>query len=248
MTQPTKSNLKYHDQFVRLLRDYRPNQQALELLAKTQLVLLVAPTSSGRNTLIDCLVQAYDYHFLLSDTTRQPRTNDGVLEVSGQRYWFLNEQQFLANLEQANLIEAAIIHNQQVSGIHLKRLQKAAHQNRPAVTDIDIQGYLSLKAHQPSAWGIFILPPNFDEWLRRLESRGKLTTAEKHRRLLSAKTEIAASLDLAGLSYVINDDLEKTCAQIDQLVSQSGSFSVDQLGVRQLAKELLNQLQDYLSH
>ena len=245
MSAPSKPELKYHDQFVELLADYRPNQSTLALLRRTALVLLVAPTGSGRNTLIDRLCRDYNYHFLLSDTTRQPRKNDGVLEVSGQRYWFLVEQQFLANLKQGHLIEAAIIHNQQVSGIHADRLRQAADQDKPAITDMDIQGYLTLKSYQPAAQGIFVLPPNFAEWLKRLDNRGSLSSAEKRRRLTSAKTELESSLKLPGLNYVVNDDLAAACRQINQLVRQAAPL--DQADARRLARELLLELRDYLS-
>jgi len=86
----------------------------MTLLQQTKFVPLVAITSSGRNTLIRELLKTGEYHFIVSDTTRKPRTNDGVMEQSGVEYWFRDEDEVLQDVKDGKFLEAAVIHSQQV--------------------------------------------------------------------------------------------------------------------------------------
>src|SRR5688500_15693171 len=71
-----------------VLEGYTPSSESIEILKNTPLVLLVGPTAAGRNTLINLLVQTGRYHYIISDTTRKPRANNGIMERDGVEYWF----------------------------------------------------------------------------------------------------------------------------------------------------------------
>lgn len=234
-------------EFTKLLANYRPSQPAIERLRTANLTLLVAPTAGGRNTIMDHLSQRYGYQIIVSDTTRPPRTNNGVLETDGQQYWFKTETEFLANLRHAKLLEAAIIHGQQVSGINASQLGQLDQPAKPLITDIDIQGYLSLASYSPTVRAVFILPPSFETWLDRLTRRGTLSPPEKLRRLISAQTELTASLELTKLSYVINDDLDQACQLIDRLAKLADLKVNRSKSALQLAQELLERLAVYIA-
>src|SRR4051812_45219052 len=111
------NELKHKDDFEKVLAGCQLSDGAKQTLAQTKLLLLVGPSSSGRNTIINELVAEGGYHYIVSDTTRQPRVNNGVLEQDGREYWFRTEEDILADLQAGNFLEAAIIHDQQVSGI-----------------------------------------------------------------------------------------------------------------------------------
>src|ERR1700689_1309052 len=117
------NELVHGAEFRSALRDYHLSKAALQTLSQTKLVILVAPTSSGRNTIIWQLLKTGDYYFIVSDTTRQPRINDGKLERDGHEYWFRSEAEVLTDIQQGKYLEAAVIHNQQVSGISIRELQ-----------------------------------------------------------------------------------------------------------------------------
>ena len=59
-------NLKHYDQFKQILADYQMSDHAKETLEGLKLVLFLAPTSSGRNTLIKELLKTGEYHFIIS--------------------------------------------------------------------------------------------------------------------------------------------------------------------------------------
>src|SRR3954462_12143202 len=122
MNHPT---LKYSQEFKDILQHYSVSDEAQELLKNLRLVLLLAPSSTGRNTIIQHLLETGRYYHLISDTTRPPRTNGGVLEQNGEIYWFKTEEQMLEGLRNKQYVEADLIHGQQISGISLQELKKA---------------------------------------------------------------------------------------------------------------------------
>lgn len=226
-------------EFRKLLDGYHLSKTTLQTLSQTELVLLVAPTSSGRNTIIRELLRTGDYHFVVSDTTRQPRVNDGVPERNGHEYWFRTENEILADLKQGKYLEAAIIHDQQVSGISIRELEKARDENKIAITDAEIIGADSATRYKPDTIAIFVLPPSFEEWQRRIKHRGPMTAMEFKRRMQSACKEFETALERDYYQFVINDAIEHAVIQINQIAKLEIRDEELQLRARGLAERLL---------
>lgn len=242
----SSSPLKHFSDFQRVLKDYKPSLEILDILQRTKLVLLVAPAAAGRNTIIRNLIMTGKYHFLVSDTTRRPRINNGVPERNGEEYWFKTEEDFLRGLKNGAYIEAAIIHNQQVSGISLQELRLADSANQIAITDVEIQGCDNIKSYSDTTLPVFILPPSFDEWMRRLDGRGAMDPAEKRRRLISAVNEIQLALERSYFKFIINWDLRLTIEQLHEHIV-SGTFdATEQAADRAHAMQLLADLDAHL--
>src|SRR6185436_4259117 len=102
------SVLSHHDEFQKILNSYRVSESGKKLLEETMLVLLLAPSSTGRNTIIKHLLKTGRYHYIISDTTREPRINDGVPERTGREYWFKTAEEFLTGIKQGEYLEAAL--------------------------------------------------------------------------------------------------------------------------------------------
>jgi guanylate kinase len=184
-----KNELRHLEEFQEILTNYKISENLRNELQQSKLVLLTAPTGIGRNTLIRELIKSGQYHFMVSDTTRHPRHNDGVLETNGKEYWFKTEDEFLEGLKEGRYIEAAIIHKQQVSGINVSEIIKANTESQIAITDAEIKGAETLFKVKPDTIAIFVLPPTFEEWMKRLKNRGEMSQAEFKRRLASAIAE-----------------------------------------------------------
>lgn len=221
------------------LSNYHLSQAALQTLSQTKLVLLVAPTSSGRNTIIRELLKTGDYYFIVSDTTRKPRSNDGVLEETGREYWFRSEAEVLEDIKAGKFLEAAIIHNQQVSGISIRELQKAAAANKIAITDAEIVGVENAVKLKHDTIPIFVLPPSFEEWQRRLKHRGAMEPAEYQRRMASACAEFEHALQRNYYRFVINDTIEHAAEQITAITKLDHNDMELQAQARSLAERLL---------
>jgi guanylate kinase len=234
-------------EFEHILADYSLSKTALHTLWQTKLVLLVAPTSSGRNTLIRALLRTDDYYYIVSDTTRTPRSNDGIMEQNGREYWFRSEDEVFHDIQAGEYLEAAVIHKQQVSGISIRELQKATESGKIAITDAEIAGIDNAIKLKPDTIGIFVLPPNFDEWHRRLNGRGDMDPDEFKRRMESAVDEFTAALEHDYYRFVINDDVENAAEQINQLAKLDIIDGATQQAGRQLTEQLLIETKSLLA-
>jgi guanylate kinase len=227
------------DEFRNILDGYHLSKQALQTLSQTKLVLLVAPSSTGRNTIIRSLMKTGDYHFVVSDTTRKPRVNDGLLEQNGKEYWFRTENEMLTDLSQGKYLEAAIIHNQQVSGISVRELEKARDEDKIAITDAEVAGAENATKYKIDTICIFVLPPSFKEWQRRIHHRGNMNPLEFKRRMQSACRELDIALHRDYYHFIINDTIEHSVQQINELAKLGTIDSDSQIQGIALAKQLL---------
>lgn len=232
-----ENQLQHLDAFQEILSDYHISEANNETLQNTKLVAMVAPSSAGRNTIINELIKSGEYHYIVSDTTRQKRTNNGVREQDGVEYWFKSEEEVLADLRAGNYLEAAIIHNQQVSGISMRELQKAKDEGKAALSDIEIVGMQNIIAAKPDTFALFVLPPDFDTWMKRMDGRGEMSLEEKRRRLGSAVLEYSAAIDNNYYTFVINDEFHNSVKKIHAIVME-GAEPAEQTEGRKLAKTL----------
>ena len=82
--------------------------------------------------------------------------------------------------------------------------------------DIDWQGYQQLKQSGMEVVGIFILPPNKNELIRRLKNRGRDTSEEMKKRMSLAQDEIS---HFPEYDYVVvNNDLDSCVTRIQNII------------------------------
>lgn len=241
------NTLERLEEFQEVLADYRISDAGTEILRQTKLVLLVGPTSAGRNTIINALVRTGEYHVIVSDTTRKPRRNNGVLEQNGREYWFRTEEAMLEDLRAGRFLEAALIHNQQVSGMSLRELERARQEGKVAVNEIEIVGMQNIIAVKPDTFALFVVPPTFEIWMQRMDERGKMPLAEKIRRMESAAKEFEAALMHDFYVYIVNDEFEHSVERIHQRVFEGVHDTVHQAHGRDVIEKLLIETRTFLS-
>ncbi len=241
------NRLEHLAEFRKILKDYHISEASKKILASTRLVLLVGPSSAGRNTIINALTKIGDYRFIVSDTTRQPRVNNGILEQDGVEYWFRTEEEVLAELHEGKFLEAALIHNQQVSGISLRELKRAQEEGKTAVNEVETVGAHKIVQIKPDASVFFVVPPSFRVWMDRMDARGKMHEVEKRRRMESAVKEFEAALTHRYYKYIVNDTFEHSVEQIHRYVTGGGSDTESQVHGRDVIERLLVQTQSYLN-
>jgi guanylate kinase len=233
------STLRLIAQFENALRDYHYSDTAKQILADTRLVLLVGATASGRNTAIHELVKTGRYHFIISDTTRPPRENNGVLEQNGVEYFFRTEEEMLAEIENGEFLEAEVIHGRQVSGISMRELQKANREHKIAITDVDIGGIQNVMTLKPDTVAILMLPPSFDIWQQRIVGRGVMAPEVYKSRLETALRIFEAAQTDTVLHFVVNDDVPVAARKVDDLANGRPVNNQTEHNARVVLEELL---------
>lgn len=239
-----KPKLQYYRQFQEILSSYHVSDRAKQALEGLKLVLMVAPTSTGRNTLIRHLIKTGSYHYVVSDTTRPPRINDGVMEENGKEYWFRSEEEMLKDLKSGELLEAELIHDQQVSGISIRELLNAKQEGKVAVTDIELQGIHNIIRVKPDTVSIMLLPPSYEEWQKRIARRGHMGREEYSRRLATAYRIFTDGVENNYYHFVIADNVEQTSSIIHSLV-KGGPNPHQDIG-KELVRRLKAELQDQI--
>lgn len=172
-------------------------------------------------------------------------------EQDGVEYWFKTEDQMLKNLHDGKMLEAAIIHNQQVSGISIRELKKAQNDHKIAMTDIEVVGTENIVRAKPDTLCLFIIPPTFDDWLHRLHHRGHMEPDELRRRLESAAKEFEIALSKDYYWVVVNDKLDEAVGYIERLAERSRQSlspvsQERQIKNHQVLTDLLNQTKAFL--
>lgn len=204
--------------FTEILKDYAPAPQSVEALKNIQLVILLGVSGGGRNTIINHLVKTGNYKFIVSDTTRPPKTRDGKLEKSGVEYYFRSEADVLQDLREGKFLEAELIHNQQVSGISIRELEQAAKTGKIPINEVDFDGTNNIYKIKPDTQFFFVVPPSYDVWMERLHGRESMTDLELQNRLITAITVLETGLQGEHFTFVINDDSLKSAERIDKQV------------------------------
>jgi guanylate kinase len=156
---------------------------------RNQLVVLAGPTAVGKGTVSTYIRENYpDVLLSVSATTRAPRPG----EVDGVNYYFVDDAEFDRMIAQGELLEHATVHNAYRYGTPRAPIEEALEQGRSVLLEIDLQGARQVRESMPEARLIFLLPPTWEELVRRLIGRGTEDSAEQQRRLETAKVELAA--------------------------------------------------------
>lgn len=243
----TKPFLKDIQAFRDALQHYHVSPHAQTVLDQSRLVVMSGLAGGGRNTIINRLVEQYDYFFLVSDTTRPPKMRDGRMEQNGIHYYFRQEDDMLRDIQNGEFIEAEIIHNQQVSGTSIREIERANQSGKIAIHDFEFGGANNVAAAKPDAHIIGLLPPSYDEWIRRFRDREVIHDDEFINRMHTAEKVLQNMLEKPYFKIVINDDINRCIADIRDIVER-GTYS-DQLAQagRAIAQELLERVQSALA-
>lgn len=240
------TRLQHLDDFTEILANYQVSDEAVRLLSETPLALLAGITSAGRNTIIAKLLQTGQYYYVISDTTRPPRANNGIMEQDGREYWFRSEEEVLADLRAGQYLEAAIIHRQQVSGISLRELRVAQQQHKIAINEIEVVGVANLVAVAPaSIKPIFVVPPSFDIWMERWIKRGRQTAQDTQHRIASAQKELQMALDVDYYNFIVNDNLDAAVSRVQECIAGVVD-PIHQAHGRAVAESILSAIQQTL--
>jgi guanylate kinase len=168
-----------------LVRRERRGHPATE----ARLVVLAGPTAVGKGAVSTYIRENYpDVHLSVSATTRAPRPG----EVDGVNYFFVSDDEFDRMTETGQMLETATVHNAYRYGTPRAPIDRALAEGRSVLLEIDLQGARAVRMAMPEAILVFLLPPTWDELVRRLIGRGTEDSVEQQRRLETAKIELAA--------------------------------------------------------
>ena len=171
-----------------------------------ELFLLTAPSGTGKDTLIDHVLNGEAgrdgalWHSI-SHTTRRPRRD----EVDGEDYYFVDQGTFETMTSKDEFLEWAE-YNDNLYGTSVREVVPRLERGIDVILDIDVQGARQILEKRPNAHGILVLPPSYEALRDRLHRRGQDDAAQIAERLALSLWEIER-YELFGY-VIINDDLD----------------------------------------
>ncbi|QGU28783.1 guanylate kinase [Microbacterium oryzae] len=183
---------------------------------RSRLIVLAGPTAVGKGTVAAHIRENYPEILIsVSATTRAPRPG----EVEGQHYYFVDEAEFDRLIADGELLEYATVHNRHRYGTPRAPIEQALADGKAVLLEIDLQGARQVRAADPSATLVFLLPPSWDELTSRLVGRGTEDEEERARRLRTARVELAAQSEFDF--RIVNDSVADAARQVVDLVQAS---------------------------
>lgn len=208
------------------LREYLQARAAISRVRRSsRLVVLAGPTAVGKGTVAGYIREHYpDVLLSVSATTRAPRPG----EVDGVNYYFVDDDEFDRMIAGGELLEWATVHNAYRYGTPRAPIEGALAEGRNVLLEIDLQGARSVRATMPSARLIFLLPPTWEELVRRLIGRDTEDSAEQQRRLATAKVELAAQDEFDF--RVVNASVAEAAREVVDLMDIRDGFRAPTAG------------------
>lgn len=179
--------------------------------------VISGPSGVGKGTICEKLLsEENDLALSISCTTRPPRLlKEGQMEQDGVQYHFITEERFNDMIDQGDFYEYAHVHSGYY-GTSRSFVEKQKAEGRDIILEIDMQGALQVKAADPQAVLIFVLPPTYAELRARLTGRGSETEEQLEKRLRDARDQLAFAYAYDYL--IVNDDLDTAVSQVRDII------------------------------
>jgi len=179
-----------------------------------KIIVIVAPSGTGKTTLITKLKEAFpELLESVSFTTRPMRPG----EKDGVNYFYIGREQFLKMRDANTFLEWAEVHTN-FYGTSKEFVNSQMKAGKNLLFDLDVQGADSFRNYfKNKARVIFIAPPSVEELENRLRKRATENTGVINIRVNNAKKEILRAKDY---DYnVVNDDFDRAYMELKNIFS-----------------------------
>ena len=179
---------------------------------KGEIIVVSAPSGAGKTTIVKQILKKYpEIVFSVSATTRPKRD----VETEGVEYYFIPEKEFVNKIENNAFVEWEKFYDYYY-GTFKKTIENSINENKTILLELDVKGSLSLKKIYPEAHLIYIMPPSYEELIKRLKDRQTESSEDFKKRVERAKMELSLK---DQFDYIIeNKDLEKAINETSDLI------------------------------
>ncbi len=179
-----------------------------------KLIIFSAPSGAGKSTLVHHLLKEnLQLEFSVSATSRKPRGT----EQHGVDYYYLSPAEFREKIANNEFIEYEEVYPDLFYGTLRSEIDRISAKGNNIIFDVDVVGGLNIKKQfGERALAVFIAPPDVDELLNRLKSRGTDTPEMIAKRVDKAEFEMtfAPKFDV----IIVNDNLEKAKREAETII------------------------------
>lgn len=183
--------------------------------SRGSLIVVSGFSGAGKGTLMKELVRRSSrYALSISMTTRDPRPG----EVNGVSYFFVTQEEFDRTVAEGGFLEHASYVGHSY-GTPKAWVMQQMEQGRDVILEIDAQGAFQIKKIVPDAVLVFIVTPDAECLLHRLQGRGTERMDVISCRIRQAAQEVD---EISGYDYVVvNQDLNKCADDLESIIHAS---------------------------
>lgn len=177
-----------------------------------QVIVISAPSGSGKGSVINGLLQKNNNMWLsVSTTSREIRSND----IPGVTYNFVTKNEFEQKIKEGYFLEYTNYAGNYY-GTPRGPIKNKIEEGTDVILEIEIEGASNIKKLIPEAIFIFIMPPSLKTLVKRLKKRGTDSNDKIIKRFHAAYKEIN---EISKYNYVvINDDLEEAINKVEAII------------------------------
>jgi guanylate kinase len=199
---------EFQEQLPVLAKNYRPALDVVDHVARINVLIVVGPSGVGKTTIIDRL----PYKYVPSDTTRAPRPG----ETEGVDFYFRTDyDQIARDMRGGRFVQVAVD-----SGGDLKATRSSSYPEEGEVVMAVIADVVPIFRNLGFAKTstVFITPPSYDEWMRRLQQHN-FEQEQLNRRLEEAKRSFAFALSDEKTHFILSDEIDAATRQVTELMN-----------------------------
>lgn len=180
-----------------------------------KVIIFSAPSGAGKTTAVSHLMkQSNQFGFSISACTREPRPN----EIDGKDYHFLTLENFKKKIEENAFIEWEEVYPNKFYGTLKTEIDRLWQEGKVVVFDVDVKGGVNLKEYfGEKALSVFVKAPSLEIIKQRLSARQTESVETLETRLQKAEYEMTFAHQFDKI--LVNDDLEQTLQEVEQIAS-----------------------------
>lgn len=183
----------------------------LKVQSKSFPLVISGPSGVGKTVICRRLLDINpEMSRVITVTTRSPRAG----ETHKLDYYFVDKARFDKMRENGALLEWAEVHGADY-GTPRREVERYMEEDQIPLLNIDVQGALAVKREISETVLVFVLPPDEETILSRLQKRATDDEETIRRRLKRAREEMALAPEYDYV--VVNDELDRCVNEIQHI-------------------------------